>query len=87
MGRDNVYDVTLSVSAGGHTTTLDIAVTVTNKEEPGMLELPTTQPQEGAGYTAILGDPDGVQSTTWTWERSLNGGGPWTAVTGPPPAP
>ena len=79
---NNVYDVTLGVSAGGHTITFDVAVTVTNKEEPGMLALPATQPQAEAGYTATLGDPDGVQSTTWTWERSTSRNGPWTAVIG-----
>ena len=82
-GGDNEYDVTLTVSAGGHTITFDVAVTVTNKEEPGMLTLPKTQqPQADADYTATLSDPDGVQSTTWTWERSRNRSGPWTAVSG-----
>ena len=79
---DNEYDVTLTVSAGGHTITFDVAVTVTNKEEPGMLALPPTQPQADADYTATLSDPDGVQSTTWTWERSRNRSGPWTPVSG-----
>ena len=82
FGPNNVYDVTLSVSAAGHTTTLDVAVTVTNKEEPGMLVLPTTRPQVEADYSATLSDPDDVQSTAWTWERSPNRSGPWTAVTG-----
>ena len=82
-GGDNEYDVTLTVSASGHTITFDVAVTVTNKEEPGMLTLPKTQqPQADADYTATLSDPDGVQSTTWTWERSRNRSGPWTAVSG-----
>ena len=81
-GGDNEYDVTLSVSAGGHTITFDVEVTVTNKEEPGMLALPATQPQAEADYTATLSDPDVVQSTTWTWERALNRSGPWTAVSG-----
>ena len=83
-GGDNEYDVTLSVSAGGHTITFDVAVTVTNKEEPGTLALPTTQPQAEANYTATLSDPDGVQSqsTTWTWERSMNRSGPWATVSG-----
>ena len=58
--RNNVYDVTLSVSAGGHTTTFDVEVTVTNKEEPGVLALPPTRPQAEADYTATLSDPDGV---------------------------
>ncbi len=79
---DNEYDVTLTVSAGGHTITFDVAVTVTNKEEPGMLALPPTQPQADADYTATLSDPDGVQSTTWTWERSTSRSGPWATVTG-----
>ena len=81
-GGDNEYDVTLTVSAGGHTITFDVAVTVTNKEEPGMLALPPTQPQADADYTATLSDPDGVQSTTWTWERSTSRSGPWATVTG-----
>ena len=80
--RNNVYGVTLGVSAGGHTTTFDVEVTVTNKEEPGMLALPRTRPQVEADYTATLSDLDGVQSTTWTWERSTSRSGPWTAVSG-----
>ena len=80
--RNNVYDVTLSVSAGGHTTTFDVEVTVTNKEEPGVLALPPTRPQAEADYTATLSDPDGVASTTWTWERSMSRSDPWAPVTG-----
>ena len=78
---DNEYDVTLSVSAGSHTIPFDVAVTVTNKEELGMLALPPT-PQADAEYTATLSDPDDVQSTTWTWERSTSRSGPWATVTG-----
>ena len=81
-GGDNEYRVTLGVSAGGHTTTFDVVVTVTNKEEPGMLALPATRPQAEADYTATLSDPDGVVSTTWTWERSMSRGGTWEPVTG-----
>ena len=81
-GRNNVYDVTLSGSAGGHSTTFDVEVTVTNKEEPGMLALPATRPQAEADYTATLSDPDGVVSTAWTWERSTSRSGTWEPVTG-----
>ncbi len=81
-GRDNVYDVTLSVSAGGHTATLDVAVTVTNKEEGGALGLSSPQPQVGADYAATLSDPDNVLSTAWAWERSTSRSGPWTVVSG-----
>ena len=59
-----------------------VTVDVTNVDEPGTLALPPTQPQAGAGYTATLTDPDIVQSTNWTWERSQNRTGPWTAVSG-----
>ena len=71
-GGNNVYDVTLSVSAGGHTTPLDIAVRVTNRDEGGTLGFSSPQPQADADYTATLSDPDGVLSTTWTWERSTS---------------
>ena len=83
-GRNNVYDVTLSVSAGGHTTTFDVAVSVTNKDEGVALPLglSSPQPQAGADYTATLSDPDDVLSTDWTWERSTSRSGPWTAVSG-----
>ena len=81
-GGDNEYSVTLEVSAGGDTTTFDVEVTITNKEERGTLALPTTRPQAEADYTATLSDPDGVSSTTWTWERSTSRSGPWATVTG-----
>ena len=81
-GGDNEYDVTLSVAAGGDTTGFDVAVTVTNRDELGMLSLPITRPQADADYTATLSDPDIVQSTTWTWERSPSRNGPWTTVSG-----
>ena len=81
-GGDNVYDVTLGVSAGGHTTTFDVAVSVTNKEEDGALGLSSTQPQADADYTATLSDPDEVSSTDWAWERSTSRNGPWAAVSG-----
>ena len=81
-GGDNVYDVTLGVSAGGHTTTFDVAVTVTNKDEAGAVGFSSPRPQAEADYTATLSDPDGVVSTTWTWERSTSRSGPWTTLTG-----
>ena len=82
LDRNNMYEVTLSASAGGHTETLAVAVTVTNKEEFGSLGFSSPQPQAGAEYTAMLSDPDNVQSTSWTWERSASRNGPWNAVTG-----
>ena len=82
IGRDNVYNVTLSVSAGGHTTPFDVAVSVTNKDEDSTLGVSSPQPQASADYTATLSDPDDVLSTDWTWERSTNRNGPWTVLSG-----
>ncbi len=81
-GGNNLYEVTLSASAGGQTTPFDIAVSVTNKEEFDSLTFSSPQPQADADYTATLSDPDGVVSTTWTWERSTSRNGPWTSVSG-----
>ena len=80
-GGNNVYAVRLSASAGTHTTTLDVALTVTNKDEDGALGFSSPQPQAESDFTATLSDPDGVVSTTWTWERSTDQSS-WTAVTG-----
>ena len=77
-----MYEVRLSVSDGGHTTTLDVAVTVVNKEERGSVGFSSPQPQTDAGYTATLRDPDEVRSTTWTWERSTSRTSGWAAASG-----
>ena len=82
IGRNNVYDVTLGVSAGGHTTTFDVAVSVTNKDEDSTLGVSSPQPRANADYTAMLSDPDKVLSTIWTWERSTSRNGPWTVLSG-----
>ena len=74
-GKNNIYNVSPAVRAGNHTVRQAVVVTVTNKEEPGMLTLPITRPQAEADYTATLSDPDGVQSTDWTWERSMSRSG------------
>ena len=81
-GGNNVYEVTLSASAGGQTTRFDVAVSVTNEEEFGSLGFSSPQPQAEADYTATLSDPDNVVSTAWTWERSTSRNGPWTTVSG-----
>ena len=81
-GGDNVYSVTLGVSAGSHTITFDVVVTVTNKEEQGTLLLSSPQPQVEAAFTATLTDPDIVGATTWKWERSMSSGGGWQPIDG-----
>ena len=71
-GSDNVYNVTVRASDGGETGEHAVAVTVTNVEENGSLELSSPQPQVGTELTATLADADGVVSETWRWERSPN---------------
>ena len=80
--RDNVYNVTVGVSAGGATAMLEVAVTITNKDEMGMLALSSQQPLVGSPLTATLSDPDNVVSTAWAWERSTSSTGGWAAITG-----
>ena len=81
-GGNNVYDVRLSASAGGHTATFDARIRVTNREETSSLSFSSPVAQAAADYTATLSDPDGPVSTTWTWERATSRTGPWTAVSG-----
>ena len=57
---DNVYNVILSASDGSYTPTLNIAVTVTNKEEVGDRSAsPRRSRRPTQTYTATLSDPDG----------------------------
>ena len=55
-----------------NTTTLDVVVSVTNKDEFGTLGLSSPQPQADVDFTSTLSDPDGVVSTAWTWQRSTS---------------
>ncbi len=78
--KDNVYMVTVSAARGS----TDVAVTVTNVDEPGSVELLDLQPQAGAGQsvTAEVSDPDGDPiSTAWQWSRSMDMT-EWTDIAG-----
>ena len=67
--RNNVYEITLEVSDGTNTATMDVKVTVKNVQEtPGTVTLSHLQPREGRSLTATLMDPDGVtRITSWQW--------------------
>ena len=78
---DNVYEVTVKAasteSGAGATeksTTVDVMVTVTNVDEPGMVTLSASQPRVGIEIRADTPvDPDGgVTGVTWQWSRADN---------------
>ena len=76
---DNVYEVTVkaaSTESGGteKSTTVDVTVTVTNVDEPGMVSLSASQPRIGVEIRANTPeDPDGgVTGVTWQWSRADN---------------
>ena len=53
--------------------TINITITINNKEEPGWIVLSSRQPQIGTPFTATIGDPDGgVTGKIWKWERSTD---------------
>ena len=77
---DNVYQVTV-VASGGE---LEVAVTVTDVDEPGKVTFTQRQPQVSRGLMAQgPGDPDkGVTDMSWQWSRGPEAGGPWTDIEG-----
>lgn len=79
---DNVYDVTISAGdTAGKTSSIDVAVTVTNVDEAGTVTLSSEQPGEGVAFSARLADPDRITSTiSWQWSRSTDGAAGWVAI-------
>ena len=78
MGMDNMYQVTVKAEAGGEMDMMDVTVTVTNVEEPGMVTLwagtdaLTMAPQVGETITGAVMDPDGgVTGETWQWAKTM----------------
>ena len=66
----NVYRVTVETSGGVH----DVAVTVTDVDEPGTATMDRPQPQAGRPLSASLRDEDeGVTAERWRWARSEDG--------------
>ena len=79
----NAYMVTVKVSAGDEMNTRDVTVTVTNVEEPGMVELSSTGGKVGTPLTAALTDDDIVMGPIeWLWFRVDRATGNSTPITG-----
>ena len=79
-GGNNVYDVKVIVTdSDGQTASRDVAVTVTNVEEPGTIVLvfdsvrpdtPMLQPEVGTRIRAKLTDDDVPSNVSWQWQRN-----------------
>ena len=62
------YDVTVEVSDGSLSASVEVDVSVTNVEEDGSVSLSSTAPQVGTAITATLSDPDGsISNLRWSW--------------------
>ena len=84
MGNDNVYHVTVSATEVRNNrpantlpakrTDIDLTITVTNVDEPGVVELSWLQPEVGTPITATLTDPDNpdnpVENPSYVWAVS-----------------
>ena len=80
---NNVYMVTVVANDGANTAMMDVAVTVANVDEPGVITLNPAHPGVGSVITATLGDPDGDTSDlTWGWHRSTNKEIGWNSIPG-----
>ena len=61
---------------------IDITISVSNVNEPGMLTISSTEPAFGVDLTATLEDPDGgVTGESWQWQGSSEGT-TWTDISG-----
>ena len=76
--ENNVYDVTVKAGGGDN----EVAVTVTNVDEPGTAKFDQPQPQVGQTVTASISDPDGNENPAWQWARSEDGETAWTNISG-----
>ncbi len=84
-GGNNVYNVIVNVRDDADANvddTLNVAVTVTNVDEPGMVTLPGTI-TAGMAATAMLSDIDGaVSNVAWQWSRSPAPSGAFNNISG-----
>ncbi len=81
VGSDGTYNLELSITDSRHLFTRQLAVTVDDIDEPGVVTLSSRQPVVGFALTATLHEPDDVNSTTFEWERSSDKSA-WTEITG-----
>ena len=90
-GTNNVYNIVLVASddapgGGGMMGYEKVTVTVTDVAEPGIVTLPSLQPQVLISLTAVLTDAEvenaQITAATWKWEQSRSRTSGWTAISG-----
>lgn len=72
------YSITVKAAdPGGRSTTVPVAISVTNAEEPGTVTLSQVI-RAGERVTATLRDEDGgITGLTWMWKKAADKDGPW----------
>ena len=82
---DNVYIIEV-VADDGHGAMVhwDVEITVTDVDEPPVVELSTSNPRVGVVVTATLTDPNGIPTNeSWQWQRADAPANPvWTNISG-----
>ncbi|WP_420444570.1 cadherin domain-containing protein [Candidatus Poriferisodalis sp.] len=82
IGRANDYELEIRAFDGQTTGTADLVVTVSDVDEPGVVELTPAVPRAGSTVSAALAEPDGgLRDQVWVWERSSAGAG-WERIDG-----
>ena len=80
---NNVYMVTIQARHDADdTTTMDVAITVTNVEEDGTVTLNPSRPSVGTEITATVEDDDIVSSESWQWASADAMDGTFTNISG-----
>ena len=82
---DNVYVIEIVADDGhGVIVRMDLEITVTDVDEPGIVALSITNPRVGAQLTATLTDPGSQPATvSWQWQRAGAPANPaWTNISG-----
>ncbi len=81
QGENNSYHLTIQARAGQQSATLDVTVTVTDVDEPGVIVLSSRSPQVRVPLTATLTDPDGViAGVRWQWQGQAPGTTTWQTL-------
>ena len=78
----DTYQIIVRASDDQNIAELDVTVSITNVEEPGVVTLSPASPEVGFQVNASLTDPDlNVSGVSWRWHHSTNKT-TWTLISG-----